>query len=103
MQDREVYDDVSSPTARTTSIMMVLTIAAHQERAIATADVPGAYLEVPIVEEVLVRYGKQVTELLVAMMPERYGSAVRGDGTIVVRLLKALTAVLRQRASGMNT
>jgi hypothetical protein len=44
MQDRNLYDDVSSPTASITSLLMVAAIAAREKRHVYTLDIGGAYL-----------------------------------------------------------
>ena len=43
-QDHDQYENVSSPTATTTSTMMVAAIAAAEGRKVITADVSGAFL-----------------------------------------------------------
>jgi hypothetical protein len=44
MQDRTVYEDVSSPTVALTSCLMVAAIAAKERRHVAVVDIAGAYL-----------------------------------------------------------
>jgi len=44
MQDRSLYDDVSSPTVTTSSVMMIAVLAAKEQRNVITADIGGAYL-----------------------------------------------------------
>jgi Reverse transcriptase (RNA-dependent DNA polymerase) len=44
LQDRNVYDNGSSPTVSTTSVFIVAAIAAMENRAVATIDFPGAFL-----------------------------------------------------------
>lgn len=70
--------------------MKVLVIAAQPGRAVAIADIPGAFLKEPIVEKVLVKLRKEISQLLLEIFPDKYGSVVRHDVKIVVRMLKAL-------------
>jgi hypothetical protein len=92
LQDKSLYDNISSPTATPTSILHVAGQAAVEGRHVATVDIGGAYLnaemnpkEAPvdmIIEPVL-------TAILVTLAPA-YAPFVRQDGSVVVRLVKAL-------------
>jgi Reverse transcriptase (RNA-dependent DNA polymerase) len=44
LQDSDVYDNGSSPTVSTTSVFIVAAIAAKENRAVASIDFPGAFL-----------------------------------------------------------
>ena len=44
MQDRTIYDDLSSPTVSISSLFMLAAIAANERREVVTADIGGAYL-----------------------------------------------------------
>jgi Reverse transcriptase (RNA-dependent DNA polymerase) len=44
LQDRNKYDNGSSPTVSTTSVFIVAAIAAKENRAVATIDFPSAFL-----------------------------------------------------------
>ena len=90
MQDRSLYDDVSSPTVSTTEAFIVASIAASEGRAVATLDIGGAYLNADITEqEVLMKLDPIVAAILVKLRPD-YESFMQPDGTIVVKLDKAL-------------
>ena len=90
MQDRSLYDDVSSPTVSTTEAFIVASIAASEGRAVATLDIDGAYLNADITEqEVLMKLDPIVAAILVKLRPD-YESFMQPDGTIVVKLDKAL-------------
>eukprot|EP01030_Chromulinospumella_sphaerica_P034339 gene34339-biopygen9391 len=43
-QDKELYGDISSPTASTTALMIVCALAAREHRRVITMDITGAYL-----------------------------------------------------------
>jgi Reverse transcriptase (RNA-dependent DNA polymerase) len=44
MQDRDIYDNGSSPTVSTTSVFIIAALAAKDGRSLATIDFPGAFL-----------------------------------------------------------
>lgn len=44
LQERNIYDNGSSPTVSTTIVFIVAAIAAKENRAVATVDYPGAFL-----------------------------------------------------------
>ena len=92
MQDRSVYEDISSPTVSWTSVCMLLNIAAYEERIVCTADFTGAYLNASMRKDgvrVRVRLNQLQSALLVSLDPT-YGEFVCQDGTIVVELEKAM-------------
>jgi hypothetical protein len=93
LQDRNIYDNGSSPTPALQSVFMVAAIAAAESRAVAKVDFPGAFLNSVMPTEgdhqVVMRLNKFLTNVLVAIDPS-YQKYVRKDGTCVVRLKKAL-------------
>jgi hypothetical protein len=96
MQDRELYDDVSSPTATTESIMMVATIAAKQRRYVITVDVGAAFLQSKLPDdgpEIIMKLDKTVAAAL-AFLNQAYDQFVGDDGCIYVRLSRALYGCL---------
>jgi hypothetical protein len=89
-QDRTVYDDVSSPTAALTSVMMVAAIAAKEHRHVIAADIAGAYLNAEMKSaNVLMQLDRMQSQLLVRIDPT-YKQYVRSNGSIIVKLKKAL-------------
>ena len=93
MQDRDMYDDVSSPTVSLTSVFTIAAIAAKERRKTITMDIGTAYLNAEMPKEqgpVLMSLDKRMAAILAAMYPERYSDFVNPDGTIVVELDKAL-------------
>ena len=44
LMDRELYDNIASPTAATASVVMIASITAKENRAVYTIDFPGAFL-----------------------------------------------------------
>jgi Reverse transcriptase (RNA-dependent DNA polymerase) len=92
LQDREIYDKGSSPTVSTQATFTVAGIAASEGRAVATVDFPGAFLNSEIPDDsppVLVKLGKIETKILCKIDP-MYKEFVRPDGTMVVKLKRAL-------------
>jgi hypothetical protein len=93
MQDRSLYaDDASSPTVATSAVFMVAAIAAHESRAVATIDFPGAYLFADMPDDkpvVKMRLDNFLAAVLVKL-DKSYDKFLRTDGTMVVRLNKAL-------------
>jgi hypothetical protein len=93
LQDRNIYDNGSSPTVSTTSVFIVAAIAASENRAVATIDFPGAFLnsDMPVDGDhaVLMRLNKYLTNILVSI-DESYQKYVNEKGTVVVKLKKAL-------------
>ena len=93
-QDKNLYQDRSSPTAMLESIMAVLVIAAHEQRQMAGLDIGSAFLEAGwIGEPVFMVIEKMLTTLLIHEYPELEPYR-RSDGTLVVQLLKALYGTL---------
>lgn len=91
-QDRSLYTDVetSSPTAALSSVMMAAALAAHKADHVMTLDHKAAYLNASMVGHVVeMRLGKEVASLLCGVAPE-HKKFLRQDGTIIVRLQKAL-------------
>jgi len=96
MQDREVYNDYSSPTAKTRSIMTCLKLAAVKNWDLLELDVGGAFLCAPIDEgaEVFMFLDKGMTEMCVDCMPQ-YKEFVREDGKLFVRVDKAMYGLIQ--------
>jgi len=92
-QDRTLFEDggSTSPTISTSSVFILAAIAATENRAVATIDVPGAYLnaDMPESEEVLMRLDPYITRVLTKIAPE-YEEFRDEKGRAVVKLKKAL-------------
>jgi len=88
-QDREIYDDLSSPTASTAAIMAIAELCAREGKKVMALDVGGAFLEVHMEETVHMRLDRTMTRLLVTI-DDSYAEYVEDNGTMVVLLLKAL-------------
>lgn len=89
-QDRSLYESVSSPTVTLTHVLLGAGIAAEERRRVCTADIVGAYLKVPMSgPAVHVRLPAFVANVLCTLRPELQPLRLK-DGTIVVKLLKAM-------------
>jgi hypothetical protein len=91
MQDRSAYGegDFAAPTVALSSVYMVAAIAAREGPKVATMDVPGAFLNADLKEEVLMQLEPRLARMLSGIAPE-YASYAREDGSLVLGLDKAL-------------
>ena len=104
MQDKTLYNNLSSPTASTTSVLTVAAIAAAEGRHAITIDIGGAFLNVdlePTGITVHMRLDKVMTALLVQLDPS-FQSFVEDSGTAVVQLDKALYGCVEAAALWYN-
>jgi hypothetical protein len=81
--------DISSPTISLSALMMNAAIAAKENRHVATCDVPGAYLNADMLNEVFMIPEPMLAELLCQIDP-KYKDFLNEDNTIIMRLKKAL-------------
>jgi len=88
-QQRIQGDDISAPTVNLESVMIVVTIIAHENREVATSDVPGAFLNAKNTRRTVIRLGVILTTVLLIIRPS-YKRFVQRDGTLIMLLLKAL-------------
>jgi hypothetical protein len=99
-QDKSLYENLSAPTAATSSVFTVAAIAASEGRLVATMDIGGAFLNAkmdPSGVLVHMRLDKLMTSLLTKLEPE-YAPYVASDGTMVVQLDKALYGTVEAAA-----
>ena len=88
-QDKDIYENISSPTVALTHALLVAGIAAKEHRNVAVMDIGGAYLNAHMKEEVLMRLDPEVSALLIKLDPS-YKQFLTPDGCIIVKLLKAI-------------
>ena len=103
-QDRNLYDNLSSPTAATTSVLTVAAIAAAEGREVVVIDIGGAFLNAdmdPTGIVVHMRLDKVMTAMLVQIDPS-YLEFVQEDNTMVVALDKALYGCVESAALWYN-
>jgi Reverse transcriptase (RNA-dependent DNA polymerase) len=92
MQDKSLYEELSSPTAATSSVLAVAAIAAKEGRRVVTIDIGGAFLNAKMPDtgiKVHMRLDSMMTELLLKIDPS-YAVYLEPRGTVVVELDKAL-------------
>lgn len=89
-QDRKMYGNVSSPTAKSDSVLMVLAIAAYERHLVTAVDIGGAYLNAKMSgEEMIMELDAMLTSLLLKVAPE-VAPFIDKKGKVLVRLDKAL-------------
>ena len=91
MQDKTIYTDVeiASPTVSTSSIFLIAAIAAKEARHVACMGFSGAHLNASMKKRVLMSLDPTLSSTLCAISPT-YDCFLRKNGTIVVKLKKAL-------------
>jgi Reverse transcriptase (RNA-dependent DNA polymerase)/Zinc knuckle len=91
-------EEVSSPTVRIESVMLSCLIDAVERRDVATADVPGAFMQADIDEDVYIRLSGPLARLLTKVDPGLYKQNVTMEGGVEViyaKLSKALYGTLQ--------
>jgi hypothetical protein len=91
-QDKSLYEDLSSPTAATSSVFAVAAIAAAEGRIVVATDIGGAFLNAsmePTGVKVHMRLDPAMAKMLVKIAPE-YSPFLEPSGSMVVELDKAL-------------
>jgi Reverse transcriptase (RNA-dependent DNA polymerase) len=91
-QDKGLYEDLSSPTVATSSVLAIAAIAAMESRKVIAIDIGGAFLNAdmaPTGVEVHMRLNRVMTSMLIQLDPS-YEKYRESDDTVVVKLDKAL-------------
>ena len=91
-QDKELYDNLSSPTAATASVFSIAAIAASEGRIVEVVDIGGAFLNADMAPTgvlVRMRLDRVMTSMLL-MIDASYAPFVEENGSMVVQLDKAL-------------
>ena len=88
-QDKGLYDNLSSPTARLTSTFSVAAIAACEGRKVEVGDIPGAYLNADMKNKVVMRINK-IMSTEICRIDGTYLEYLDEKGCLSVILLKAL-------------
>lgn len=91
MEDRSLYDDPSSPTVNLESVFIIAALAAKERRHVKSVDITSAYLKAKMKNStVYMRIDPLYASMLVSHNPEKYAEFQQPDGSLVVRLDKAL-------------
>ena len=95
MQQREEYrkEDITSPTVSLCAMYLTAAIAAMEGREVATADVGSAYLKAPLSREIHMMLEPKLAALLAEAVPS-YGEFIAADGSLLIRLDKALYGLI---------
>jgi hypothetical protein len=96
MQDKDSYsrDETSAPTVSLTGVNLVAAIAAYEGRHVMTMDVPQAFLNGDMKRDVLMRIEPALAKLMCEIPGSHYAKYIRPDGSLIVRLKKALYGTL---------
>ena len=90
-QDKDLYENLSSPTVSTSSVFTMIGVSAHEGRHVAVLDVSGAFLnaEMTLGVPVHMKLDRTMSELI-AEIDWSYSKYVDAGGCIIVLLKKAL-------------
>ena len=89
-QDKSLYQDISSATVATSSVFIVATIAALEKRLITVVDVTGAYLNAFMSKIAVYMRISAILAAMVVALDSSYSRFLRHDGTLDVKLDRAL-------------
>ena len=98
-QDKNLYDDLSSPTVSTSAVFTIAAVCAHEHRHAAVVGIGGAFLNASITTGVPVhmRLDKTISDFLIAL-DGAYSGFTDDKGRIVVLLKKALYGCVESAA-----
>jgi hypothetical protein len=91
-------EDAASPTVSNESVFITAVIDAMEDREVAVADLPGAFMQADMDTLVHVRFVGKMVELLLEIdrsLYEPYITCEKGEKVLYVRLLKALYGTIR--------
>ena len=85
-------EETTSPTVSIDALFLSLLIDSWEEREVATADVPGAYLLADMPDRVIVRYKNEMVDIICSVDPsyKKYVVSEGKDRVLYLSLLKAL-------------
>jgi hypothetical protein len=89
-QDKSLYEDIGSPTVATPAVFMTAAIAAREKRHVATIDIGGAYLNADMGHHNVYMLLDPFISAILKRIDAKYEEFVNEDGTIIVKLNKAL-------------
>jgi hypothetical protein len=90
MQDKSLYDDISSPTVSTTAVFITAAIAAAEQRHVITIDIGGAYLNAHITTHRVYMSLDPYLANVLSILDRSYEAYKRHNGCIIVELKRAL-------------
>ena len=89
LQEQDGMLETNSPTVCTDMLFIILAIAAIDRRYVQSIDISGAFLEAHMEGDVYMRLDRQVSSVVIDM-DKKYKDYLLKDGTVVVKLLRAL-------------
>jgi hypothetical protein len=100
MQDKTLYQERRSPTAKNESMVMELCVAALKNKRKAKVDITGAYLNafVDKGDRIFMELSKDLTNILVEVFPWLKPYVDPVTGKLLVRILKALYGLVQSAA-----
>jgi hypothetical protein len=89
--NKDELGDISSPTVKLHSVMLLFSLAAFYGLFVASMDVPTAYLNTRLkpADQIPMKLGKEETKVLISLRPE-WAEFVEPDGTMLVLLVGGL-------------
>ena len=98
-QDKQLYDDLSSPTVSTSAVFTIAAICAHERRHAAVVDIRGAFLNAHMTTGIPVhmRLDKTMSDMLITL-DSTYKRYADGGGRVVVLLKRALYGCVESAA-----
>ncbi len=92
-------EDTASPTVSTESVFITSGIAASEKRKVSCYDIPSAFVNSDVDEDVLMVLKGELAEMMIQIAPQTYQKHVTVDrkGTLIlyVKLQKALYGLMR--------
>jgi len=90
VHEKSLYDDVSSPTVTSTSVMIIAVFAAKEIYLVVTADIRGAYLNAEMKSSVIHMKLDPILSGMLVQLDPNYSNYLLTDGALVLELRKAL-------------
>ena len=88
-QLEDSYSQTSSPTVDQPSINTILSLAKYYRAELSSADVPAAYLQSKLKEQIYMRFSKQMSTIVISARPD-LAKYLDDKGRLLVLLLKSL-------------
>jgi hypothetical protein len=83
VQDKSLYDNISSPTVQTNSVFIELSLAGWRNAIIVVVDITGAYLNADMIEDVFMSIDRILSEILIDIDPS-YREYLNSNGKPMV-------------------
>ncbi len=97
--DHIAKEDATAPTVTSEAIFIQGTIFAHEQRDVATCDIPGAFLQADNPDYILMHLNGILAELMVKIAPHMYRTFVttnaKGKPVLYVQLEKAVYGMMK--------